>query len=218
MCALVTFLHEWQELVAAIVTSILGVTAALVVSRSDSYREERSAAYLLLLDLNDFLAAALALEERWEHEKNNDQNKEMWYSKRLSELIPEISPLFDANMVRIAPVDDYLSGHLGLFLKLYRTTPSLIANIQLAENGPSHATGYISALQNVERNRDLLITAFLTGAAHAACARNLIDKLVLGRRWWKRFLPKTYNQTCSQLLTKGELDNLDEPLEKFTNG
>jgi len=34
-----------QELVAAIVTSILGVVAALVVSKSDRHREERAGAY-----------------------------------------------------------------------------------------------------------------------------------------------------------------------------
>jgi hypothetical protein len=118
-------------------------------------------------------------------------------------------------MSRVASVDDYLTGHVGLFLKLYKMTHRPVASIRLAENGPSTTLSYVFALANIDHNRNPLLEGFLTSAAHAACARTLKDKLILGRIWWKRFLPKKYNQSCLRLLTKGKLD---EPLEKFTNG
>lgn len=55
--AMIEFLDKWQTLIGAAVGGLIGLLAALIVAHDARYREERSAAMLISVDLTSVLAA-----------------------------------------------------------------------------------------------------------------------------------------------------------------
>ncbi|MFZ3091249.1 MAG: hypothetical protein WA240_11580 [Nitrospirota bacterium] len=208
ICAMIEFLYKWQTLIGAAIGGFIGLLAALIVAHDARHREERSAAMLVSVDLTSVLAAEDALRELISIQQINSEKEPQWITNQLMKACPTLSGLFEASLLRIMPIDEYMAAHLSLFKTLYLDVMDMVnklvsANEILRETGRQTLTN-----QELQSHINLIHSRFLKACEHARCAEPLIDKFILRRtsifyRIGKHMRIVKYQNACQKLLKKG---------------
>jgi hypothetical protein len=207
-CAIIAFLDEWQTLVGSVIGGVVGLLAALLVAHDARRREERAAAMLLTIDITSVLASKEALDERIEKHQIKAEDEPQWVTDRLMNARPQLSPLFEASIVRVMPVDIHLAAHLSLFRTIYSGVLEMVerlvkANDFIKSNGKMTLTE-----EEVASNVRLIHSGFLTACKHAECAEHLLDRYVIRKtamlyRLGKALRLVKHENKCHELLSKG---------------
>lgn len=205
--AMIEFLDKWQTLIGAAVGGLIGLLAALIVAHDARYREERSTAMLISVDLTSVLAAEDALRELINIQQIDSEIEPKWITSRLMDACPTLSGLFEASLLRIMPVDEYMAAHLTLFKTLYLDVMDMVhkltsANEILRETGRQTLTNH-----DLQFHINQIHSRFLKACEHARCAEPLIDKFILRRtsifyRIGKYMRIVKYQNDCQKLLKK----------------
>lgn len=181
LCTAIQFLDKWQTLIGALVGGIIALIAALIVARDARRREERAAAMLLTVDLVSVLASNEALDERIKKHEVKAEDVPQWITDRLMNSRAKLSPMFEASMLRVMPVDVYLAAHLSLFKTIYSGVLEMVerlvkANEVIKETGKKTLTD-----EEIASHIRLIHSRFRKACEHAACAHNLLDRCITRR-------------------------------------
>jgi hypothetical protein len=208
ICAMIEFLNKWQTLVGAAVGGIIGLLAALIVAHDARHREERSAAMLISADLTSVLAAEDALRELISIQQINSEREPQWITNQIMRACPTLSGLFEASLLRIMPVDEYMAAHLSLFKTLYFDVMNKVHKLVSADEILRETGRQTLTNQELRSHINLIHSRFLKACKHARCAEPLIDKFILRRtsifyRIGKQMRIVKYQNDCQELLKKG---------------
>src|SRR5690348_13932541 len=97
------WLHYWQELSGAILGGLLGVIGAMVVARSAANRERRNASRMLQRDLLTVTTAISALT--YGRKATLETVGPDTLARNLVRYVPQLSPLFEAQVVVMIGTD-----------------------------------------------------------------------------------------------------------------
>lgn len=205
--AAVKFMSAWQEMAGAIIGGLFSLWVALLVARDARNREDRTAATLLVVTLTNLVARHAALVDLERSQSVPQQDHHKWLSEKLSKSGPRLSPLAEAALARLLPVDAVLAAHLELFRTLHGELEIHIERIvqdfrDLHEHGKS-----LRSTATMEADAKNATSAFEGAAKHAGCAVRLLEFLVLSRfpTWHRvrmRVCPSRDELAC-QALRKG---------------
>ena len=113
------FLKEWQTLIGAFIGGIFSLLVALIVAYKVRSHDEIAAAYILLIDLRSFVVQAETLEKASKEQGSSLEESSLMATAGLLSSPPTLSPLFEESVMRVSPVDKYLTAHLALFKKIF---------------------------------------------------------------------------------------------------
>jgi len=123
MASFVVFLDHWQTLIGsfigATVGGIVGLLAALLVANKEREHDENACATLLIGNLTIFIGAVSELMENVPEKDISTDIGKIIIADRFSRLRPTLSPMFDASMIRVMPVNPKLADHLHGFKMLH---------------------------------------------------------------------------------------------------
>ncbi|HYM43669.1 MAG TPA: hypothetical protein VET46_12990 [Steroidobacteraceae bacterium] len=111
------WLHYWQELSGAILGGLLGVIGAMVVARSAANRERRNASRMLQRDLLTVTTAISALT--YGRKATLETVGPDTLARNLVRYVPQLSPLFEAQVVVMIGTDARLAALLTGFHQYY---------------------------------------------------------------------------------------------------
>lgn len=199
-------LDRWQTLVGAVVGGLVALLAALVVAYRAERRSDLAAAMHLVGTLVQVRVASTQLEALAKERGIADENdRAAWQAEKLVWLRPKLSPMFEASVARVMPIDVAAAAHLQLFLsqyldledKLTRLQPDIEAYQRGVE--PQRGKDYVIADARAAKR------LFDAVATHAACAEHLISKFVLssGAFWlslWCKLFPDKKTRHCRECL------------------
>jgi len=204
------FLKEWQTLIGAFIGGIFSLLVALIVAYKVRSHDEIAAAYILLIDLRSFVVQAETLEKASKEQGSSLEESSLMATAGLLSSPPTLSPLFEESVMRVSPVDKYLTAHLALFKKIFSEIEFLLKRLS-KYNDIFESTGKVPI--PIERLRGDIknVGVFLRYTVeHAKCCENLLDKLIicrtaifhrLFRYIWR---PKSENE-CMKLLKEGKV-------------
>ena len=129
MTELVEWLFKWQTLIGAAIGGIIGLLSALIVAQSARRREEASAAMVLSGNLVKVVFASQVLLEKSEGKDFPKENRHLWLAEKLAKYRPSMSPMFEASVVRVMPVNGKLASHLELFRLIYADVDLILDRI-----------------------------------------------------------------------------------------
>lgn len=185
---------DWQGLIGAMVGGLIGIVGALIVAEGTKKYEQRAAAMLVVIDLISVNVAINKIIELAADNKIKEEEKAYFMADKVAFMFPKLSPLFEASMLRILPIDMQLAAHLTLLNSIYRDLEPIIGRI-------SKDAGFLNAGKKIERSEEQLIgdTKIARSGVErlqkqSEAAIYYIEHLVLGkhpkfyllRRWfWK---------------------------------
>ncbi len=187
---------------------LIGLFAALLVAYDARRREERSAAMLLIADLTSVIAMKDAILEHIERENLGEEQHPSHVTDRLKRARHKLSPLFEASMSKIMPVDDQLSAHLTLFKTTYGGIFEMVEEMVNHDEVFMKTGNRLIPKQTINMQKPLIHNGLLKSCEHASCAEQLLDMYVVGKnvffnRLGKRLGIKKHNKDCRELLKSG---------------
>lgn len=203
---MIAFLDKWQTLIGAILGGIIALGAALIVAYRAERRSDIAAAMQIIGTLVSVRTAGHLLDELAE-EKGiaNPDDRAAWQAEKLVSLRPKLSPLFEASIARVMPLDVTTAAHLHFFLSQYLDLEEKLQRIssdikELERTGkPARDRNYMMA--------DAKHAARVFGAVvgHADCAEHLLTKFVLSKmalwnRLWCGWFPDEQTTKCRKVL------------------
>lgn len=176
---LIDFIYKWKEIAGAIIGGLFSLAVALIVARDARTREERSAATLLIVTFTNFLARHATLTDLEKGQSVPVQDRHKWLSEKLAKSGPKLSPLAEAALARLLPIDPALAAHLELFRTLHGELESHTERIsQDYRDFHEHGKALRSA-DVMEADAKIVASAFDGATKHADCAAHLLEKRVL---------------------------------------
>ena len=206
---LVEWLFKWQTLTGAALGGITGLLSALIVAYSARRREENSAVMVLAGNLVKVVIASQTLLKESENERVPAENRHLWLAEKLAKFRPTMSPMFEASVVRVMPVNGKLACHLELFRSIYADIEVILERIS-GDYEVFRRTGTVPRSQKeMSADAKRVTNGFDRVVQHAVCAEHLLAKLILSKTptfnrvrifFWRT--KKEYR--CSELLRTGE--------------
>jgi hypothetical protein len=201
---LVDFIYKWKEITGAIIGGLFSLGVALIVARDARTRENRSASTLLIVTFTNLLARHASLTDLEKGQSVPAQDRHKWLSEKLAKSGPKLSPLAEAALARLLPINAALAAHLELFRTLHGELESHTERIsQNYREFHEHGKAFRSA-DVMEADAKIVVSAFDCAAKHAECAAYLLEKLVLSHfPTWNyirmRLFPTQKNRVCQCL-------------------
>ncbi len=201
---LVEFIYKWKEIAGAIIGGLFSMGVALIVARDARTREDRSASTLLIATFTNFLARHASLTGLEKGQSVPAQDRHKWLSEKLAKSGPKLSPLAEAALARLLPIDAALATHLELFRTLHGELESHTERIsQDYRDFHEHGKAFRSA-DVMEADAKIVVFAFDGAVKHAECATHLLEKLVLSHfPTWNyirmRLFPTQKDRVCQCL-------------------
>jgi len=180
-------LREWQEIAGAFLGGLFALLVAFIVAHSSQRRGERTAAYIVLVTLGDFLMVYRFLSEGWQSvvdKENVDRN--YWIGERAIANWPFLAPDFSAARAQLIDIDEELALALEQFGQIYKSmwdAKGRIEAVLLQRVLPDDGSPLRKML---DQDMKAVTTGFDNSIAVAARASGLVAKLVLARGWWVR--------------------------------
>lgn len=203
----IDFLYKWQTLVGSILGGIFALSVALIVGHSVRRREDISSGMLIIGDLVSLRIAYETLTALAIKQNIPEDHYPFWLAERLSGSFPKLSPLFEASIVRMMPINIYLAAHLTLFHKIYVDVGVMVDRLSddlklHKQNKPTRSKEQLKADAN------LIHKHFPLAVQHAGCAEHLITDLILSKMpTWNRirqtFWLKSDEKDCIKYLKEG---------------
>lgn len=176
---LIDFIYKWREIAGAIIGGLFALLVALIVARDARTRENRSAATLLIATFTNFAARHASLTELEKVQSVPIQDRHKWLSEKLAKSGPKLSPLAQAALARLLPIDAALAAHLELFRTLHDELEIHTERIS-QDYRDFHEHGKALRSSDVmEADAKIVVSAFDGAAKHAECGVYLLEKLVL---------------------------------------
>ena len=147
--SIVRTIFDWQDLVGAMVGGLIGIIGALIVAEGAKKYEQRAAAMLVVIDLISVNVAVNKLSELAAENQITEEDKAFFMADKIAFMFPKLSPLFEASMLRILPIDMQLAAHLTLLNSMYRDLEPIISRVRKDAN-------LIDAGKEIERPEDQL--------------------------------------------------------------
>ena len=175
--AVATWLFEWQSLVGAVIGGAMALVVALVVARSARWREVVGAAAHVSLEFGKY-AATLASLRGFISPGQIVTGPLFVPAMDMVRLRPRLSPLLEASMARILPVDRSLAVQLGAvsmfadfaereFSEAYRLFKEGAAPAEVHERldaALEHAEEAFHSMSRSVTRIDVLSTSLMPGA------------------------------------------------------
>lgn len=201
---LVEFIYKWKEIAGAIIGGLFSLAVALIVARDARTREERSAATLLIVTFTNFLARHASLADLENRQSVPAQDRHKWLSEKLAKSGPKLSPLSEAALARLLPIDAALAAHLELFRTLHGEIESHTERISQDYRDFHERGKALRSADVMEADAKIIVSAFDGAAKHAECAAHLLEKLVLSHiPTWNyirmRLFPTQQDRVCQCL-------------------
>jgi hypothetical protein len=207
MIEFIGILYKWQTLVGSILGGIFALLVALIVGRSVRRREEISSGMLIISDLAAVKIAYETLTALATKQNIPEDQYPIWLAERLSYSFPKLSPLFEASIVRMMPINTYLAAHLTLFHKIYVDVGVMVD--RLSEDLKLHKQNKPTrSKEQLKADANLIHKHFPLAIQHSGCAEHLITDLILSKvPTWHRirqaFWLKSDEKDCIKYLKKG---------------
>lgn len=200
---LIDFIYKWKEIAGAIIGGLFSLAVALIVARDARTREERSAATLLIVTFTNFLARHASLADLEKRQSVPAQDRHKWLSEKLAKSGSKLSPLAEAALARLLPIEAALAAHLELFRTLHGELESHTERIS-QDYRDFHERGALRSADVMEADAKIVVSAFAGAAKHAECATHLLEKLVLSNvPAWNyirmRLFPTQQDRVCQCL-------------------
>lgn len=200
------FLDNWQTLIGTILGGLIALSAALVVAFRVERREDLSAAMVVVSTLVPVRVAAKQLNRLVDEKHLTDLDERATFvAEKLVWMRPKLSPMVEASIARIMPIEVTTAAHLTFFLSQYTDME------QKLESYGSAVKQFQSGREPERGQQYLLVDArsatqtFFDSAKHAECAEHLLEQFVLSRnaflhRVWFRWFPDTKTKNCREML------------------
>lgn len=163
-------LHDWQDLSGAIIGGLLGVSGALIVARSVSKREHRTAARMLMQDLLNFTGMVYGLTYKRTLTLAAVGAEKL--AQDLSYYRHQLSPLFESQMAVMIAGNRVLAGLLIGFKACYASIERHMQRIERAQLTPSSPPAV--------RDRDALPGTLQQADEYATAALYLLELEEMG--------------------------------------
>lgn len=203
---LVKFLSDWQTLIGAVAGGIVALLAALVVAFRSERRSDLAAAMYLVGTLVAVRVAGQQLNNlATKQQVTNPDVRAVWQAEKLVWLRPKLSPMFEASMARIMPLDGTTASHLTFFHSQYLSLEDKLRRIEsdIAEfqRGKEPERGKAHLMEDAKSSKRV----FDDVVVYADCAVHLLSKFVLSKkafwnRLWCRWFPDEKTKHCRELL------------------
>jgi hypothetical protein len=125
---LIRWLHDWQDLIGALIGGFLGVIGAWIVAQSVVNRERRAAAAMLSSDLTKVKNMVTALT--YHRKATLLQLDTDVLIEKLSFTHETLSPMFGDRMAVMSTYDPLLTAQLDGFLQAYTTAEECLVTLQ----------------------------------------------------------------------------------------
>jgi len=175
----VEWLFKWQALLGAALGGIIGLLSALIVAKSARRREDVSAAMVLSGNLTKVVFSYQVLLEQSEDKGVPEEKRHLWLAEKRAKYRPTLSPMFEASVARVMPVNGRLASHLELFRLIYADIDSILYRI--ADDYRVYKSRGSVPRSQEEMNSDAkrATSGFDIAVQHAICAEHLLAKLIL---------------------------------------
>lgn len=209
MDEIVKFIDHWQTLIGAIIGGLFALSVALLVAYKARRSEEISAAMLLVGDLVSVRVAGERLDDLAVNKKISKENYALWFSEKMILSRPKISPLFEASVIRVMPINKNLAAHLELFHTIYTAIEHKLERLSKDFEAIREKGKPIRSNESMLADADIVLREFKTATTHAYCAEQLLSRLVLNnfptwRRLRRIISPSSHEQRCHKLLKEGD--------------
>ena len=176
-------LRTWQPLVAALITGIIALLSAYFVAQYARRREEVAAGMFVIAELERFNAASKVVYPVTQG--NLADTDLLKHATEMKKLRPTLSPLFDAMMARVMPIDFVLADHLRTFRdyadQLDRIFASIDAGVQQIRENHAINRMVTSTLKDpLKSNLEEAFKSMQEAAKMAQLAEPLLQSLILG--------------------------------------
>jgi hypothetical protein len=210
MADVLSVLEKWQSLAGSIISAAAAFAVAFLVAYINRRREDVSAAMILVGNLTTVMGAHATLEELAKKEDVAAADYPMWLAQRLSSSRPALSPLFDASVARMMPLDTTLAAHLELFNVVYCSVEGHMDRIVEDIEYCREHNKLLRDKKDTMADADVVRASFATAARYAECAERLLSHVVLSRwrvlhRARRLFWSTDAERECSRLLKTGAL-------------
>jgi hypothetical protein len=202
------WLLKWQTLLGAALGGLIGLLSALIVAHSQRRREEVSAAMILAGNLVKVIYAYHILLKQFEDKRIPVEDRHLFISEQLAIFRPTFSPMFDASVARVMPVNGKLACHLELFRSIYSDVEAILQRIANDYEIFKQTGTHPRTKDEMKFDSKRVATGFDTVVQHAICAEHLLSKLILSQTptlnrlriliWRTR-----KERNCSELLMNG---------------
>lgn len=155
--------------------------AALIVANSMRRREEVASGMLVVGNLVEVRIATEILEQIAKEKKIPEQKYPLWFSEKLVQSHPPLSPLFEASLIRLTPIDVSMAAHLTLFYKNYLRIKIMLERLSEDYKHFLKNVKPIRPKEYMEVDACLVTHHFKLVVQHASCAEYLIITLVLSK-------------------------------------
>ena len=205
---LIEWLYKWQTLLGAAIGGIIGLLSALIVAHSARRREETSAAMVLVGNLVKVVAAFQTLLKKSEGEGVPADKHHRWLAEKLAKFRSPLSPMFEASVARIMPVNRKLASHLELFSTIYSDVEKILERIADDYESFKRTGEAPRSKEEMDADAEVVKKGFDTAVQHAICAENLLSTLILSKtptfNRFRMFMWKTKKERrCNELLRTG---------------
>jgi hypothetical protein len=210
MTDFLSLLENWQSLAGSIISASAAFAIAFLVAYINRRREDVSAAMVLVGNLTTIMSANATLEEIAKKEHVPAADYPMWFSQRLSSSTPALSPLFDASVARMMPLDTTLAAHLELFNVVYRSIERHMERIVEDIEFFREQNKLLRAKNDTMADAEVVRAGFARATKYAECAERLLSLVVLSRwralhRLRRLFWSTKAERECDRLLKTGAL-------------
>lgn len=201
---LVDCIYKWKEIVGAVIGGLFSLAVAVIVARNARIREDRSAATLLIVHFSNFVARHAFLTDNERRQSIPNKNRHKFLPKELMKSGPKLSPLADAALARLLPIDATLAAHLELFRTLHGELESHIERISQDYRDYDEYGKFLRSSKEREDEAKIVVSVFDSAAEHAKCGAHLLEKLVLSHlpTWHyirMRLFPSQDDRNCQCL-------------------
>lgn len=208
MTDFVVWLFKWQTLIGAAFGGVIGLLSALIVAKSARRHEEISAAMVLSGNLAKVVSSSQVLLKQSEDQGVAEQDRHLWLAEKLAKYRPNISPMFEASVMRVMPVNGKLAAHLELFRLIYADIDLILGRIADDYEVFKRTGAARRSKEEMSADADRATSGFEIAVQHAICAEHLLAKLILSNtptfNKLRMLLWKTKKErSCEDLLRTG---------------
>ena len=207
MTDIINLFYKWQTLIGSILGGIFALCVALIVGHAVRRREELSSGMLLIAELMNVRIAFETLIALAEKENISEDDYPFWFAGKLTGSFPKLSPLFEASIVRMMPINTYLAAHLTLFHKIHTKLQMHIERI--IEDFRLHNQGELTRPKDqLKADARIIQKHYPIAVQHAKCSEQLISDFVLSKfptwhRLRKAVRLRPDEKDCIKYLTEG---------------
>lgn len=167
---MIDWLFKWQTLLGAALGGLIGLLSALIVAHSQRRREELSAAMVLTGNLVKVVIASQTLLKQSEDQGIPVESRHLWLAEKLAKFRPAVSPMFDASVARVMPVNGRLASHLELFRLIYSDVDAILKRIASDYEVFKQTGTFPRAKDEMNSDSKRAATGFEIVVQHAICA------------------------------------------------